>query len=734
MTVKRALTLCGHEDGIMVEVLTPTVTAKKKLRDTLVNFLLKHFPIIEYHKPRNANTYLVDGINPPDIVFNDLFKYKPCSVQSLPNTTESITQLRLQYEILLTKECDRLEKMKSDEWATERNRDDFSFEDAVLNLVVKKESVSSLLKIHPNLLELITEILKNHGEQYAQSRRRDDKAHTCGVSVFTISRFLLRDYGIDVSPCTIWRYFRTTRKNDVRELRCGGRYGYIETAKVSVKNSQLHNPHIRGDYLASQVRWVKELITFLQSQGINSGFACVDDATKFHCVVDATVHHLMHAIHRGHTLLGDEHNNLDHNFTVAFKGETLKFQTGGVAMCYLGPDDKIGETNDEYGRKCYPRACLKEMYASNRSCMKLKENNGDPAKAHWDDIDFAFQQTYGELAEKDKPSVFCVISDNGSGYNPSSEVNAYWADQFMQKHKCLKALCLLSFAAGESARNFEIEHIWCLFKKALISQNLGKNVLGSVRPPIDQAECDEVMAASFEQSKQLWEDNCNIAEDKDSLYAPHVKHVPHHTPLQREENAKIHDFFMKTTRKKVENNKELRDYARNLTDRSYGSFNQVWIFSSASCKDDEFKRKLFGASMKPLYPEEDEDVTAKRKGSGVIYKTFHQLQTKYKETPQPPISYDSNSKIPYSPKDTHWVECCDHLYTSKAALERHHLIYHGHGSDASAASRVLKKRNTRREPGQLRKKEKQRIIGGKHCNFGGKHSNIGGKYRNPKPY
>ena len=731
--MKRALTLCGYEDGVlMVGVSTQTVTAKRKLRDTLVNFLLKHFPIIEYHKPRNATTYLVDGINPPDIVFNDFFKWTPRSIQSLPNTTESITQLRLQYEKLLTKECDRLEKMKSDEWATERNRDDFSFEDAVLDLVVKKQSVSSLLKIYPNLLELITEILANHGEQYAQSRRWDEKAHTIGVSVYTISSILFRDNQIDVSPCTIWRYFHTTRKNDVRELRCGGRYGYIEAVKVSVKNSQLHNPHIRGDYIASQVRWVKELVTFLQSQGINSGFACVDDASKFHCVVDATVHHLMHAIHRGHTLLGDEHNNLDHNFTVAFKGETLKFQTGGVAMCYIGPDDKIVETNDEYGRKCYPRACLKEMYASNRSCIKLKENNGDPAMAHWDDIDFAFQQTYAFQPDKDKPSVYCVISDNGSGYNPSSEVNAYWADQFMQKHKCLKALCLLSFAAGESAKNFEIEHIWALFKKAAISQMFGKNVLGSVRPPTDQAECDEVMAASFKQAKEVWEDRCNISEDKDSVYAPHVKVVPHHTPSQREENAKIHDFFMKTTRKKVENNKELRDYARNITARSYGSFNQVWIFSPESWVDDEFKRKLFGASMKPLYPEEDEEV--KKRRSGVIYKTFHQLQTKYKETPQPPISYDSNSKIPYSHKDKHWVECCDHLFTSKTALERHHLICHGHGLHASAASRVLKRnKRKQREPGELRKKEKQRIVGGKHCNFGGKHSNVGGNHRNPKP-
>lgn len=734
--MKRALTLCGYEDEVLtVEVLTPTATAKRKRRDTLVNFLLKHFPIIEYQKPRNATTYLVDGINPPDIVFNDFFKWTPGSKQSLPNTTESITQLRLQYEKLLTKECDRLEKMKSDEWATERNRDDFSFEDAVLDLVTKKESVSSLLKNYPNLLELITEILKVHGEQYAQIRRRDDKAYTVGVSVYTISRILFQNNEIDVSPCTIWRYFRTTRKNDVRELRCGGRYGYIETVKVSVKNSQLHNPHIRGDYLASQVRWVKELVTFLHSEGINSGFACVDDASKFHCVVDATVHHLMHAIHRGHTLIGDEHNNLDHNFTVAFKGETLKFQTGGVAMCYVGPDDKIEKIKDEYGRKCYPRACLKEMYASNRSCIKLTENNGDPAKAHWDDIDFAFQQTYGELDDKDKPSVYCVISDNGSGYNPSSEVNAYWADKFMQIHKCLKALCLLSFAAGESAKNFEIEHIWSLFKKAVINQNLGKCVLGSVRPPKDQAECDEVMAAAFEQAKQVWEDNCNISEDKDSVCAPHVKVVPHHTPSQKEENAKIHDFFMKTTRKKVENNKKLRDDARNITDRSYGSFNQVWIFSPQSWKDDEFKRKLFGASMKPLYPEEDEDVKVKRKGSSVIYKTFHQLQTKYKETPQPPISYDSNSKIPYSHKDKHWVDCCGHLFTSKAALERHHLICHGHGMHASAASRVLKKRNLQkhREPGELRKKEKKRIIGGKHCNFRGKDSNFGGNHRNPKP-
>ena len=62
------------------------------------------------------------------------------------------------------------------------------------------------------------------------------------------------------------------------------------------------------------------------------------------------------------------------------------------------------------------------------------------------------------------------------------------------------------------------------------------------------------MDESFRIQKAIWEDGCNMAEDRESLYVPGVKAVSHQTPLQKIENTRVRDLFMKTTRKKVQNN------------------------------------------------------------------------------------------------------------------------------------------------------------------------------------
>lgn len=114
----------------------------------------------------------------------------------------------------------------------------------------REEHECATLKKHPGLLKAITAILEKHGTSYAHSRRRDDNIYTTGVSCRAVSRYLLGEYKIDVSPVTIWRLF-THRKNDKRSIRSGGSYGLIHTELVAKKNSQFCVDNVIGQCFVS---------------------------------------------------------------------------------------------------------------------------------------------------------------------------------------------------------------------------------------------------------------------------------------------------------------------------------------------------------------------------------------------------------------------------------------------------------------------------------------------------
>ena len=205
-------------------------------------------------------------------------------------------------------------------------------------------------------------------------------------------------------------------------------------------------------------------------------FAGMDDMSKTPVIGDAVDHKSMRASIKGCTLPGDSHNNLDHTFGFFdADGRSMKVTTTGIVFCYYDKDEILEVTNDKHGREHLPRPRPKEMYVFNRDNQFV---HGDATMSHWLDIENAFKGTYP--TEEDEPEIFCIISDNGSGYNPTCPRNAHYAKLFMDRHEGIKAMVLMAFAAGESARNFEIERAWAAFKKALIGIQLGVNCLDGV--------------------------------------------------------------------------------------------------------------------------------------------------------------------------------------------------------------------------------------------------------------
>jgi hypothetical protein len=306
---------------------------------------------------------------------------------------------------------------------------------------------------------LIEKILKDHGDERAHKRRKDEEAHTIGVGVRKISEILLYVYDVVVSPSTVWRFGTSKRQRTVRR---GGRYGYLKYQKVGVRNSQLHKPHCRGQYLAANVRGLKEFLTHKHTQGMKVCFAAIDDMSLTPLLGDAVTHKSLHASNRGCTLEGDTHNNLDHDYGFYDQyGKSLKVQTTGIVLCYFDPEENSDVVKDKYDRDHYPRPRVKEMFAFNRD---KHHEHGDATMSHWRDIETAFDLAYPKF--EDQPELFCIISDNGSGYDPMCPRNQHYAKKFMDRHSGIKFLGLMSFAAGESARNFEIERAWAAFIKA----------------------------------------------------------------------------------------------------------------------------------------------------------------------------------------------------------------------------------------------------------------------------
>ena len=118
----------------------------------------------------------------------DMDPKKPAS--NLAQLAEKITfgELIKSYKKFLNDEDSRLEKLCDNEFATEEDhkyRENFS--NCFSRDGMPSISYSKTLLKHPNLAQLIEKILGEHGDTQAQSRRRDQRAHTVGVR--KISKF-----------------------------------------------------------------------------------------------------------------------------------------------------------------------------------------------------------------------------------------------------------------------------------------------------------------------------------------------------------------------------------------------------------------------------------------------------------------------------------------------------------------------------------------------------------------
>ena len=653
-------------------VRPPTVGEAKTLKQTLVAFLIKYFPILICHVPKSALTYLVDGLKPPDAVF-DAF----VPLEKGQKGCEGLKHTMEHFKKYLENDHARLEKLRNDEFATEKNIEssyDYLISTAMLS---DKIGISLKLKEHPNLASLITKVLMDHGEEYADRLREDEKAHVVGIGCRKIAEILGQDYNIRISASTVQRFYLPVRITDHRRVRDGGRYGFIETIKTTVRNSALCNPKPRGHYCAAKVRWVKELATWAQTTGkLNVTLLHIDDKAKVAVGRDGC-HFLQKASHRGCTLPGDFHNNRDHDFPIMYKNKSMSITTTGIAVCYWEKSETIAIMKDKYGRDIYPRARPKSMFAYTRDSADL-EKNGDATMAHWDDLIHAYKMAHGEGKDVfDGPNFVIVISDNGSGYNPKCERNRFWADKFMKTFPWVQVICIKSFEAHESALNFEIEHMWSGFTKALINFIPGSRALGGkARSPTNDEEYSKVMLDAQKECKELWEKYVNISEDNDSVYSPLVTHREHHNEERMAINNQVYAVCMAKTRKVVEapENKDLKELLQDINDRSLSSFNDSWIFRK-DCHTPEFKERLFGKTQRPLDPEEDPDLAHRKKEAGhkTYYKTFIQLKNAYKDEPQPITveNYHPNTKIPRNPDDKEWRVCCRKLLLNATQVWRH---------------------------------------------------------------
>ena len=126
------------------------------------------------------------------------------------------------------------------------------------------------------------------------------------------------------------------------------------------------------------------------------------------------------------------------------------------------------------------------------------------------------------------------------------------------------------------------------------------------------------------------------------------------------------------SRTQIEEMKDLRDAARKAYAVSTSTFNQTCMFNPRY-NNDSFKTRLFGPSMRFLYPEPDPTLEDQRKEAQmpVIYDTYLQRQAKYKQTPQKELVYDEDCPVPRNFNDKPWKHCCGHFIGDPTKMRRH---------------------------------------------------------------
>ena len=214
--------------------------SRRSARENVLKSVLEKFPVIAVHVHKSSKTFLVDGVQPPECVFEALSNNEPF----LSRRKSREEQFREEWLRSLESENDMWDKMMNPDLSSEIEIE-FATERFNEGRKGRDDHECAILKKYPNLLTAITEILEKHGTAYAHARRRNDKIYHTGISCSKMSRYLLGEFQIDVSPVTIWRLF-THRKNDKRSIRSGGSYGLIHTELVAKRNSQFCRDNVIG--------------------------------------------------------------------------------------------------------------------------------------------------------------------------------------------------------------------------------------------------------------------------------------------------------------------------------------------------------------------------------------------------------------------------------------------------------------------------------------------------------
>lgn len=270
--------------------------------------LINTLPIILVHKPRSRHYLLLDGNEIP----------LPTLIEAMSGGSP-LSGAKAQAKIKANIELGKASLDAEIDFWTEMNATEFvemvEVQECADRLEQPNACSSKKLLEYPEMLEHIKTILAEHGEHYAQERRRTDKNHTVGIGTRRVQEMLHEQYGEDVGHVTVWRFYKCARKSDHRSIRDGGRYGMLETSTTKVRNNQFCTPHPRGRWCSSQVRDSHELLSDLTRVGNNEyvcAFFAVDDLARFPQVIDACSH-MFARKNAGTTLVNDSRNWFDHN-------------------------------------------------------------------------------------------------------------------------------------------------------------------------------------------------------------------------------------------------------------------------------------------------------------------------------------------------------------------------------------------------------------------------------------
>ena len=240
-------------------------------------------------------------------------------------------------------------------------------------------------------------------------------------------------------------------------------------------------------------------------------------------------------------------------------------------------------------------------------------------------------------------------------------MNQYYVGELLRDFPKLKAVVLVSYAAGESALNVLVERPWSQHKKTVVGQRLGSAFLNGERRAPTKEEMPEFFKSVGRELKEIWEATVNIAEKGNIVEAPLCEYVGAMTEAEVQEAVRVRNFFMNNTRKAVSNpaDADLLRKAKSDNKRTFQTFNCSWVFSK-ECDREE----LFGPTKRPLMPERIEIDGHKH------YSTLLQKKDKYKNAPQ------NDYVMPAIQGREKIFRCCDRLWRFAAGLKRHVVLCH----------------------------------------------------------